>query len=228
MENFLGTNIWKTWNEMPSNALVYWTALQAQPGKGACSASEGFELCVIIPYITPCCSVLYCLANQKGHKKPYSQALESLQGVGPRVISGTFRVTSSLAFNAENFIAPIDLQLQKLCLLTAARISLSTLNKLHLESRSIVNRHKLSSLERVQKEYDNQPGNDLIKNKRICSFTTSSWCILPYVLIDPCKNIAKQSTKSWRKSHTTNAVFLTYGSGINNKIWASAYLRGLN
>ena len=80
-------------------------------------------------------------------------------------------------------------------LLTAAPTSSSPLNELYLESRSGKKRRKLSPLERLQEEYQNQPGRDFSKNERICPFTTFPWWIPPYILINPCKNRAREFFK---------------------------------
>ena len=205
------------------------SSLSSSTWEGNILSLRRLYLSVIIPQITFCCSVWYCPADQKEHKKSHLQTLESLQGKAARVISGAFRATSLPVLNVETLIPPIDLQLQKLNRLTTAQISSFPLNKLYLESRLGKKRHKLNPLESLQEEYQNQPGSDFFKNERICLFTTFPWWIPPYILINSCKNTAKIEHENFlRTSHITDVLFYTDGSGINNKIGASAYLLGLD
>ncbi len=110
---------------------------------------------VIIPQLAYGALMWYTPTGEKGNKKTLFTQLVQAQGTEARLITGAFKATSDQAPNIKVHLTPIDLELDKTTIQTAARLLSGPLYHTLTEGRSTYVKRTLTPLENLKNTTEN-------------------------------------------------------------------------
>jgi ribonuclease HI len=154
------------------------------------------------------------------------EKLASIQYRAARIITGAFKATSKPALDVEAFLTPIRQQLEKAALHSYIRITSSPLNTILMDIRQTSNQARgawvWTPLERHHDHCRSRLGREMVdKIERKLPYTVAPWWQAPDITIEEDPDLAEKTHDAIVESSRTLRIY-TDGSGINNKIGASA------
>lgn len=180
---------------------------------------------MIITQLTYGASIWYTPTGEKGNQKTLVTQLVQAQATGARLVTGAFKATSSQVLNIEAHLTPINLELDKKTVQTAARLFSGPLYQTVTQSRSTCVRRTSAPLEILEKGYIKIVGSSIEELEKRPSYIVPPWWCPPSTNIPSSKERAAQLHDERLASKTPlEIVAYTDGSGINNKIGFSCVI----
>ncbi len=180
---------------------------------------------MIIPQLAYGASIWYTPTGEKGNQKTLVTQLVQVQATGARLITGAFKATSAQALNIEAHLTPIDLELDKKTIQTAARLFSGSLYHKLTQGRSRHVKRTLTLLETLKKYYVKFVGSNIDEIEKRPAYVVPLWWCSPSINIPSSKERATQLHDQCLASKTPlQIVAYADGSGINNKIGSSCVI----
>ncbi len=177
---------------------------------------------VIIPQLAYRASIWYTPTGEKRNQKTLVMQLVQAQAMGARLITEVFKATSAQALNIEAYLTPIDLELDKKIIQTAARLFSGPLYHTLTQGRSTHVKQTLTRLETLEKYYVKFFGSKIDELESRPAYFVPPWWCFPSINILSSKETATQLHDQCLTSKTLlQIVAYTDGSGINNQIGSS-------
>lgn len=130
---------------------------------------------MIIPQLAYGASIWYASTGEKGNQKILVAQLVQAQAIGARLITGAFKATSAQALNIEAHLTPINLELDKKMIHTAARLFSGPLSYLITQSRSTQVKRTSSPLETLEKYYTKLVCSKIEELKKKLAYIMPPW-----------------------------------------------------
>ncbi len=145
--------------------------------------------------------------------------------MGARLITRAFKATSAQALNIEAYLTPIDLELDKKIIQTAACLFSGPLYHTLTQGRSTYVKRTLTPLETIEKYYVKFVGSNIEELERRPAYIVPPWWCSPSIIIPSSNERATQLNDQCLDSKTpSQMVEYTDGSRINNKIVSSCII----
>ena len=193
---------------------------------GNYNAIRRIYLAVVVPQITYSCSAWFPQYKNLKNSTAFL-GLEQIQGRAARYITGAYRATSFPALDMEAYITPIKLRLEETAFATLLRLITTPSYSDIIKPRASLSKRKLtakcrkrSPLEILQHDFEARFG----EIKSIEAFEPMirlpNWIPPPTNILG--EKEATRLVERIERNKQPGSVLYTDGSGINNKIGASA------
>jgi ribonuclease HI len=187
---------------------------------------------IIMPQMLFACSTWWIsnpVQGRKTHQKKMIQTLNALQKKALCVATGAFKSTAAAVIEAETNTLPIDVQLDRTCMITANRIKASPLYNhiLRIRERGSIpdNMARLSPLQELEAKVQRVVGSTAHnKIEKQVPIVAEPWWIPPNIRIAPDADTAvKEHDEVCQLERYTHMKVYTDGSDIQGRVGAAAW-----
>ena len=187
---------------------------------------------IVMPQMLFACSTWWIsnpVHGRKTHRKKMVQALNDLQKRALCAATGAFKSTAASVLEAETDTLPIDVQLDRTCMITANRIKASPLfyQIRSLRERGIIIDQfaRLSPLQEIEIKIQRVIGGEAhSKIEKQIPIVAPPWWIPPTIRIAPdAETAVKEHDEVCKTQQYTHMTVFTDGSDIQGRVGAAAW-----